>query len=692
MRSLHLSISARLIIIYFIIILLFTFISFNTIIHINRSVKSTKAIYDHPYAVSNAVRDIEKSTISMHRFMKDLVLTDDPAELKKIIGKVELLEQDVISKFNLVYTRYLGSRQDIENAYQSFLEWKNIRNEVIELMNSGKQKQASDMIRGKVAEHVDVIISKLKILRDFADQKIIEFQNNVLNQQKTITRNFVIFLIAIIIFSGLGAFLIIRSISLPINKLIHRITELDIFNPNKFSGKPRKDQVIVLNQFVDQLITTNKDLARETAERHNLQKELERNKLSLEKLIDRKTEELDSANILLSKAIDEAFIGIVSVSLNGDFLKANKKFSEMIGYNLEELSQMTFNDITVPEDRSIGSKAVQDMLAGILDKSDFSKRYIHKNGKIIHARLFTALIRDDKFEPLYFFTQVQDISQQKAAELELKNQQLEQENIIQDKTSRYMDSQKAMSYLLEDVNQIRSELEKSNQKLNDLNKELESFTYSVSHDLRAPLRAIEGFAQILQEDNWQQLNDEGKESIEIIVKNTSMMNQLINDLLDFSRLERKKVRKIRCDNNVMVKNITEDLTAGLQKEKITVVIDDLPICYADPVLIKQVWINLIGNALKYSSTRDHIVINISGKATQEGISFQVKDNGVGFNMKYKDKLFGVFQRLHSSEQFEGNGVGLAIVHKIISKHDGKIWAESESDNGAVFHFLLPLNG
>lgn len=150
MRSLHLSISARLIIIYFIIILLFTFISFNTIIHINRSVKSTKAIYDHPYAVSNAVRDIEKSTISMHRFMKDLVLTDDPAELKKIIGKVELLEQDVISKFDLVYDRYLGSRQDIENAYQAFLELKNIRNEVIELMNSGKQKQASDMIREKL--------------------------------------------------------------------------------------------------------------------------------------------------------------------------------------------------------------------------------------------------------------------------------------------------------------------------------------------------------------------------------------------------------------------------------------------------------------------------------------------------------------------------------------------------------------
>jgi PAS domain S-box-containing protein len=214
-------------------------------------------------------------------------------------------------------------------------------------------------------------------------------------------------------------------------------------------------------------------------------------------------------------------------------------------------------------------------------------------------------------------------------------------------------------------------------------KELEAFSYSVSHDLRSPLRALDGFARLLVDDHGEELKPEAKQYLWLIQKNARKMGNLIDDLLSFSRLSRQPLHKVRVNTHALVQNVLNEILPESQERNI-VVLDSLPPCYADPPLLTQVFTNLISNAAKYSRHVPHPNIHI-GCA---GETFFVRDNGIGFDMTYVDKLFGVFQRLHSSDEYEGTGVGLAIVQRIIKRHGGKIWAESAPGKGAVFSFVL----
>ncbi|HWB23902.1 MAG TPA: PAS domain S-box protein [Chitinophagaceae bacterium] len=235
--------------------------------------------------------------------------------------------------------------------------------------------------------------------------------------------------------------------------------------------------------------------------------------------------------------------------------------------------------------------------------------------------------------------------------------------------------------------QLEERVKQRTKLLEEANKELESFSYSVSHDLRAPLRAIIGYSKIVQEDYSAMLDDEGNRLFNEIVTNAKMMGQLIDDLLMFSRLGRKALNIAEIDMQQLVQNCVQELMP--ERGKYMFDIKDLPPCPGDISMVKQVWLNLIGNAVKYSSKTAHPVITIGGKAEARVVTYFVKDNGVGFDMKYAHKLFGVFQRLHRNDEFEGTGVGLALVKRIISKHLGNIWAESEQGRGATFYFSLP---
>jgi len=227
-----------------------------------------------------------------------------------------------------------------------------------------------------------------------------------------------------------------------------------------------------------------------------------------------------------------------------------------------------------------------------------------------------------------------------------------------------------------------------NEELKNSNKELEAFSYSVSHDLRAPLRALSGYVETLREDYGTKLDADANNVINKIDNKTIQMGMLIDDLLAFSQLGRRDLRKTLVDVNDLVERLMNDVPDSV-KERSEVVIGHLHKVTADYSLLRQVLFNLISNAFKYSSKKEKPVIEISSEEKNGQIIFSVKDNGVGFDMKYADKLFGVFQRLHSQEQFEGTGAGLAIAHRIITKHHGKIWAEGKVNQGAVFYFSLP---
>ena len=233
------------------------------------------------------------------------------------------------------------------------------------------------------------------------------------------------------------------------------------------------------------------------------------------------------------------------------------------------------------------------------------------------------------------------------------------------------------------------ELERAMKEVNVMNKELESFSYSVSHDLRAPLRALNGYSQMLEEDFQQVLDEEGRRWLANIRSNARRMGMLIDDLLAFSRMGRKELQKTPVDMKEIVAEVLRELEGSMVHQAL-IEIGDLPPTHADRALLRQVWTNLLSNALKYSAKTASPRITIGSLEEQEGeCGYYVQDNGVGFNMDYAGKLFGVFQRLHGDEEFEGTGVGLAIVQRIIVRHGGKVWAKGVPGAGATFFFTLP---
>jgi light-regulated signal transduction histidine kinase (bacteriophytochrome) len=249
--------------------------------------------------------------------------------------------------------------------------------------------------------------------------------------------------------------------------------------------------------------------------------------------------------------------------------------------------------------------------------------------------------------------------------------------------------------LLQQRRFAEAELLASQRKLESLvmgleaaNQELESFAYSVSHDLRTPLRAVVGYARLLEDDHRDTLNEDAQQMLDRIMQSGRRMGMLIDDLLAFSRIGRQALHRQQVNLNEIVHEVCDDLSPELADRQIEWTIGDLPPANADPGLIRQVYANLIGNAVKYSAQREVARIEVGNQQEHGRDVYYVRDNGVGFDMHYASKIFGVFQRLHAVDEFEGTGIGLAIVHRIITRHGGRIWAEAEVDKGAAFYFEL----
>ena len=237
----------------------------------------------------------------------------------------------------------------------------------------------------------------------------------------------------------------------------------------------------------------------------------------------------------------------------------------------------------------------------------------------------------------------------------------------------------------ERIRQLNVELE---QRVKERTAELEAFSYSVSHDLRAPARVISGLARMIEEDFAAQLPPAVLEKLERIGQNAIKMGQLIDGLLALSRLSRQAINKQRVSPLKMVNQALEELQAEQANRRVKIAVADLPDCQADPTLLQQVFTNLLSNALKYSRQRDPAVIEIGAFNEKDRCVYFIKDNGVGFDMQYTPKLFGVFQRFHRADQFEGTGVGLAIVQRILHRHGGRVWGKAEPEKGATFYFTL----
>jgi PAS domain S-box-containing protein len=337
----------------------------------------------------------------------------------------------------------------------------------------------------------------------------------------------------------------------------------------------------------------------------------------------------------------------------GRFVLVNDRFCRITGYNREELLTMSFRDITHPDDRKKDSEEFARLSMGEIPVYDVEKRYVRKDGRTVWVHLSVTLIRDAEGRPHLTTGVVQDITDR-------KRDQEERELLIG--------------------------------RLESVIRELEGFTFSVSHDLRAPIRHITSYTELLRKASWPDLNEKSREYLATVMKASGRLGVLIEELLEFSRMGRTPMQKTDVDLGLLVRETIRNLENDAESREIEWKIGDLPEISGDPSMLQFVLSNLIGNAMKFTRPRTSAVIEISSTETDDEYVIHLKDNGVGFNMQYYDKLFRVFHRLHSDEEFEGAGIGLANVERIIQRHGGRVWAEGKEDEGAEFWFSLPKKG
>ncbi len=362
-------------------------------------------------------------------------------------------------------------------------------------------------------------------------------------------------------------------------------------------------------------------------------------------------ETLQESNAQIETLLQNAPNAVIVINEEGKVVKWNKKSEIIFGWSAEEVMHQPMHELIMPQ-RHIkahydGIKHFLHTGEGPVINKTVELSAVRKNKEEFPIELSISAIKSDgKF---LFIAFIADISRRKQAEEEHKRLNLNLANSV---------------------------------------KALEAFTYSVSHDLRAPLRAIHGYVNILKNDYSAGMDERGHNMMDAVIKNSKKMGQLIDDLLALSRLERVALQKKEVNMNEMVKSVITDLRMATNDLKTEYIIKELPMAFSDPNLIAQVYTNLISNAAKYSALKVQPVVEI-GALTENGeIIYYVKDNGNGFDMKFYNKLFGVFQRLHDESEFEGNGIGLSIVKQIIDRHKGRVWATSEPDKGATFYFTL----
>lgn len=365
--------------------------------------------------------------------------------------------------------------------------------------------------------------------------------------------------------------------------------------------------------------------------------------------------EVEEIKSYLATVVKQSNDAIYLHTPEGEIISWNNGAEQIYGFSEAEALAMNIWNIVPDFLFNEAHEMVEKILNGHQIQSLETKR-ITKYGVIIDVTFSASVLTD--------------------AENNLRSVAITERNITAEKKSE------------QEIKQLNADLQRNVAQLEITNKELESFSYSVSHDLRAPLRAINGYANIIHHEYDAQLDDELKRLLMIIANNAKRMGVLIDDLLAFSKLGRKEVVKSTIDTKELVHQVINELRS-LEKQQLNIKVGELPPLEGDYSLMYQVVMNLISNAIKYSSKKSDPQVEIGAVEEEEETIYFVKDNGTGFSMDYAHKLFGVFQRLHTDEEFEGTGVGLAIVQRIVVKHGGKVWAEGELNKGATFFFSLP---
>jgi len=370
-------------------------------------------------------------------------------------------------------------------------------------------------------------------------------------------------------------------------------------------------------------------------------------------------DELQQAEAKFRVLVEQSLVGIYVIQ-NDRLVYVNPKMSEIMGYTVQEMTSRPLLDFIAPESRDLVRANVQKRIEGKVASLHYQLGMQKRDGTVVLAEAHGART-EYAGQPAVIGTLL-DITDRVKAEEEIRRLNTDLEQRVIERTAQ----------------------------LEAANRELEAFSYSVSHDLRAPLRHITGYAEILREDAKGSLTGECLGYLDVLTSSTKQMAQLIDDLLAFSRMSRTEMRRQRVNFEDLVRDTRSKLEAETAGRNVVWKQGNLPVMEGDAAMFRQVWVNLISNAVKYTRPRDpaEIEIGCTENAKNEAVFF-VRDNGVGFDMKHAQKLFGVFQRMHRATDFEGTGIGLAIVQRIVLRHGGRVWVEAKPNEGATFYFSLP---
>ena len=622
--------------------------------------KQTRLLYEHPFLVSNTVQVVKTEIYKNISLVKDIQFAGNQRQTDSLEAETTKNDKIIQEGFKVVSLKYLGNKATVDSAFAAYTAWKNERDKFYRFKTENKSNSSQFLLKFNGRTNLEKTNYFLTIISDFAHNKANSTFKEVIETENNSKFTFFILLLVSTLLITFLIWYLSRSIERPIKAFLREANLILKKDEKREFGSDEQIMLLTVKELKSSYLNIEKQdyeinlknkqlsginqaleekISQRTVELVNANKELERNIL-------KRTHELNDALELNLKIFETSPLGIIAFREDGPCIFANTAVAEISGGTMEQMLQLDFRKLDNWKENGLLEKAEITLKTLEIQKASIHTISTYKKEVKIRYHMSTFKNKDT----LNLLMIVEDITDLMLTEIELK------------KKTEYLEL---------------------------ANKELEAFSYSVSHDLRAPLRHIGGFIDLLIKGNLSQLDDKGIRYLNIISASSKEMGNLIDALLTFSRLGRTGLKITELNSGDMVKKVLKIFDNELKGKNVEITVFELPKIKGDESLINQVWVNLISNALKYSRNREKAVIEIGGKIENGETIFHVKDNGVGFDMNYAEKLFGVFQRMHKATDFEGIGIGLANVNRIVTKHGGKCWAESEVDKGATFYFSLP---
>ena len=622
--------------------------------------KQTRLLYEHPFLVSNTVQVVKTEIYKNISLVKDIQFAGNQRQTDSLEAETTKNDKIIQEGFKVVSLKYLGNKATVDSAFAAYTAWKNERDKFYRFKTENKSNSSQFLLKFNGRTNLEKINYFLTIISDFAHNKANNTFKEVIETENNSKFTFFILLLVSTLLITFLIWYLSRSIERPIKAFLREANLILKKDEKREFGSDEQIMLLTVKELKSSYLNIEKQdyeinlknkqlsginqaleekISQRTVELVNANKELERNIL-------KRTHELNDALELNLKIFETSPLGIIAFREDGPCIFANTAVAEISGGTVEQMLQLDFRKLDNWKENGLFEKAEITLKTLEIQKASIHTISTYKKEVKIRYHMSTFKNKDT----LNLLMIVEDITDLMLTEIELK------------KKTEYLEL---------------------------ANKELEAFSYSVSHDLRAPLRHIGGFIDLLIKGNLSQLDDKGIRYLNIISASSKEMGNLIDALLTFSRLGRTGLKITELNSGDMVKKVLKIFDNELKGKNVEITVSELPKIKGDESLINQVWVNLISNALKYSRNREKAVIEIGGKIENGETIFHIKDNGVGFDMNYAEKLFGVFQRMHKATDFEGIGIGLANVNRIVTKHGGKCWAESEVDKGATFYFSLP---